>query len=113
MKKILILAVLAFSITNSYAQAGTWTIKLNDKTVLETATEDEKVNIKKIAASDWKKAGCLEINFNEDEPNVWIRSFMLVDEKDNVLYREDSTTQAFISFEKLRSAFKGKKSILI
>ncbi|MEO7983093.1 MAG: hypothetical protein ABI688_03320 [Bacteroidota bacterium] len=113
MKKILVLTMLLFTVLFLQAQNGSWTIRLNNKTILSSRQEDPVKNIKKIKAGDWKKSGKLEILFTEEEKNTWIRSFQFVDEQDNVILRKDSTTHAGISLTELRKLFAGKKQIKI
>ncbi len=92
---------------------GTWTVKLNNKKIVSTSKEDEKANCKKLKRSDWNKNGKLQIIFKEDEPDTWSRSFLFYDENDNELFREDSTTNAIIPLEKLRTIYANKKSVII
>lgn len=95
------------------AQSDSWKIRMNNKILLATSHEDEKVNTKKITSSEWKKSGSLEIIFKEGEPNTWRRSFLFFDAEDNQLLSKDSTTRAKISLSALRKLFKGKKEIRI
>lgn len=113
MKLIVFLAAIFISITNSSAQMGSWTIKLNNKKVISTAKEDEKANCKKLKISDWNKNGNLEILYKESEPNTWIRSFLFYDEDDNEIKRIDSTTHSTIPIKQLRNLFQGKKKLII
>ena len=95
------------------AQSGSWKIRMNNKSLLATSHEDEKVNTKKIISSEWKKSGNLEIIFKEAEPNTWRRWFLFFDAEDNELLSKDSTTNAKISLSALRKLFIGKKEIRI
>ena len=113
MKKILVLTSLLLLTVVVQAQKGSWTIRLNNKTILYTRQEDPVKNVKKIKAADWKKSGKLEILFAEDEKNTWMRSFQLVDELDNDILRKDSTTHPSISLVELRKLFAGKKQLRI
>jgi hypothetical protein len=113
MKKILLIAGLICSGIMADAQSGTWKIKLNNKTILSTATEDEKANCKKIKLSEWNRPGKLDISFKENEPNIWIRSFLFYDKEDNELLRKDSTYRVLITFSELKKIFKDKKEIII
>jgi len=113
MKKILLIAGLICSGITADAQAGSWKIKLNNKTILSTRTEDEKANCKKIKLVEWNKPGTLSISFKEDEPGMWIRAFLFYDKEDNELLRKDSTTQLVIAFSELKKLFKDKKEIII
>jgi len=113
MKKFIIFTCLCFTGLFVRAQAGSWVIKLNNKTILSTRLEDAQKNSRKIKASDWKKTGNLEIIFREDDKNTWIRSFLLVDELDHELIRKDSTVHACINLAELRKLFAGKKQLII
>lgn len=113
MKKVIALASLLFCLTAIEAQSGSWNIKLNGKLLLSTSKEDEKINCKKVKAAQWSKNGYLEINFTEDEPDTWWRSFLFYDEQDNELLRKDSTTSYKILAKELFKLFSGKKEIRI
>ena len=113
MKKIIVFTCLFFTGLFVRAQAGSWVIKLNNKTILSTRLEDAQKNSRKIKASDWKKSGKLEILFKEDEKNMWIRSFILVDEGDNEILRKDSTVHVGIALHELRKLCSGKKQLII
>lgn len=90
-----------------------WKIKLNNKLLLATSKEDEKVNSKKVTSAEWKKNGNLEISFKESTPDVWRRSFLLYDEQDNQLLTKDSVTFSKTPLAILRKLFAGKKEIRI
>lgn len=113
MKKVIVLASLLFCLKAIEAQSGNWNIKLNGKLLLSTSKEDEKINCKKVKAAQWSKNGYLEINFIEDEPDTWWRSFLFYDEQDNELLRKDSTTSYKILAKELFKLFSGKKEIRI
>ena len=113
MKKIISILVLLMAAVTIHAQTGSWKIKLNNKLVLATANEDEVKNIKKIAATEWKKNGTLEIHFTETDPDTWYRAFRFCDEADNELLVTDSSSMVKIPISKLRALFKGKKKIVI
>lgn len=113
MKLFLFFAGLFIFHSNVNSQMGSWEIKINNKTIISTATEDEKANCKKLKASDLKKNGNLEIIFKENEPNTWIRTFLLNDEDDNELTKIEDTTHGVISIEKINSLFKEKKKVVI
>jgi archaellum biogenesis ATPase FlaH len=113
MKKILFISFLFFTSLYVSAQKGSWIIRLNNKQLLSTRQEDAVKNVKKIKAADWKKSGKLEILFKEDEKDMWMRSFLLVDESDNEILRADSTLHASISLAELRRLFAGKKQLVI
>lgn len=92
---------------------GSWTIKLNNKEIVSTSKEDTQANCKKLKSSIWGKTANLEINFKEDEPDAWVRSFLFYDEDDNEIFRADSTTKFTISLQKLRTLYQSKKSLII
>jgi hypothetical protein len=111
----IILAALACLVTCMQAagQSGSWKIKINGKTVLSAATEDETANTRKIKPGEWKKSGNLEIIFTESEPDMWYRSFLFYDKEDNEVLRKDSSSKTKVSLAELRRYFKGKKEIVI
>ena len=113
MKKILLFVILSLSAFTLMAQQDSWKIKINTKTLLNTAKEDMETNRKTVKSSDWKKNGNLEILFTESEKNTWIRSFLFYDKDDNEILRKDSITHAKISLKELRKLFAGKKEIHI
>ena len=90
-----------------------WKIKLNNKMLLSTSGENEKKNIKKITAAEWKKTGYLEIRFKDAYPNTWKRSFLFFDEQDEQLLAKDSITSVKLTIASLRKLFAGKKQIRI
>lgn len=112
MKLLLFTAVFISTISTS-AQMGSWTIKLNNKEIVSTSKEDTQANCKKLKSSIWGKTANLEINFKEDEPDAWVRSFLFYDEDDNEIFRADSTTKFTISLQKLRTLYQSKKSLII
>jgi len=113
MKKTILLTGLLFWTFFAVAQSGSWRIRVNSKTILSTRQEDVAKNVKKISSAEWKKSGNLEILFAEDEKNIWMRYFHLVDEFDNEIIKKDSTTHAKISLAELRKLFTGKKQIKV
>ncbi|HEV7781414.1 MAG TPA: hypothetical protein VGO58_09110 [Chitinophagaceae bacterium] len=113
MKAIILLTIFLFSGFIIQAQQGSWKIKLNNKTLVETRTELPQKNVRTIKASDWKKSGKLEILFTEDQKDIWFRTFYFTDEADNDLLRKDSTTHLKITLTELKKLFKGKKQINI
>ncbi|MEO6613044.1 MAG: hypothetical protein ABIT05_07265 [Chitinophagaceae bacterium] len=113
MKRILLITGLVLSGLFVSAQEGKWKIQMNGKTLFYTSTENEKVNIKKISTSEWKKAGYLEISFKEREPDMWKRSFSITDENDVPLLTIENSTKAKIPLSKLRKLFAGRKVLTI
>ena len=112
MKRIFLITTLIFAAMLTDAQ-DSWVIKLNNKILLSTSEEDEIKNIKKITATEWKKNGYLEINFKEEYPNTWKRSFLFFDETDAQLLSKDSVTYCKITIVSLRKLFAGKKELRI
>ena len=96
-----------------HAQTGTWKVSLNNKLLLSTSREDEKINTRNISLTSWKKKGYLEIRFKEVNPNSWRRSFLFFDEADNQLLAKDSVSYVKIPLTVLRKLFTGKKQIRI
>jgi hypothetical protein len=111
--KLLFFATVLISTLTMDAQTGSWTIKLNSNKIISTSKEDINKNCIKLKSSDWNKDGNLEIIFKEDDPDAWVRSFLFYDEDDNEVLRADSITSFSISLKKLRTAYTGKKSIII
>ena len=111
--KLLLFATVFISTISTSAQMGSWTIKLNNKEIVSTSKEDTQANCKKLKSSIWGKTANLEINFKEDEPDAWVRSFLFYDEDDNEIFRADSTTKFTISLQKLRTLYQSKKSLII
>jgi hypothetical protein len=113
MIKIALITFLLFAAKSGLTQSGSWTIKLDGKTILATGTENEKLNVRKITNKSWKGKGKLEIRFRENEPATWRRSFLLVDENENQLLSKDSVTYTSIRIAALRKLFSGKKQVRI
>lgn len=95
------------------AQTGSWTIRLNHKTLLSTKTEDPRKNTVAVRSTDWNKKGQLDILFNEDNKSDWYRSFLFYNDADEELLRKDSSSRISISLSQLRKLFAGKKEIII
>jgi len=90
-----------------------WTVKLNNKLLLNAAKEDTQSNTKKISRIEWRKSGNLEITYKEAEKSAFYHSFLLYDENDNQLLARDSVTHVKIAINSLRKLFAGKKKIVI
>lgn len=102
-----------FTVMTASAQTDSWKIKLNNKILLATATENEKLNTRRISNIQWVKKGYLEINFKEGERDQWKRSFLFFDENDEQRLEKTNTTYTKISITSLRKLFAGKKEIRI
>jgi hypothetical protein len=115
MNKLLFITTLLITTLLSSAQdpQDSWKIKLNNKLLLATSREDEKMNTRKIKSSEWKKNGWLEITYKEADPGSWKRYFLFNDEEDNQLLTKDSVTHTKITIASLRKLFAGKKEIRI
>ncbi len=111
--RIFLLLVFTFLSATAPAQSGKWMIKLNNKLLLATGEENAGANTRKLKSSDWKKNGYLEIQFAENEPNTWKRSFLFNDEADQEIFRADSTLKVKVPLSQLRRLFAGKKEITI
>ena len=74
MKKILVSLMLMGSSLFTLAQGGGWKIKLNGITIISTAIENEKKNIRRIKLADWNKKGFLEIQYKDF--SQWQRSYL-------------------------------------
>src|SRR6478672_11338490 len=92
--RALLIATMAIASLSCMAQnkQDSWKVTLNSKVLLNTSTEDPTKNVVKIKSSDLKKSGYLEVKYKDAEPNTWIRSFTLNDEKDAELLRKDSSS---------------------
>lgn len=113
MRKLLMAFILFFTVLICQAQGGKWMIKMNNKALVATGTENTAANTKKIRHSDWKKNNYLEIIFTEAEPDAWKRSFLFSDESDEQLMTADSVTKVKIPLARLRNVFAGKKELTI
>ena len=115
-RSIFILSLLIaslFGIAQPQDIPDSWRVKLNKKLLLATNHEDEKTNVRKVKATEWKKNGWLEITYKESDPGFWKRFFLFNDEDDNQALRVDSVTYSKISIASLRKLFAGKKEIRI
>ena len=90
-----------------------WTIKLNNKLLLNSSKEDEQSNTKKVSRIEWRKSGYLEITYKEAEKSAFYHSFLLYDENDNQLWTRDSVLHIKIAINSLRKLFADKKKIVI
>jgi hypothetical protein len=119
MKKIFLSTLIFFSHLLSYAQdkkSDYWKLTWNKKPILQTSTSDETANTLKIKAADLKKSYMLELTYKEADAakgKSWIRSFMLLDESGNELWRKDSTHLLKITAAELKKLFAGKKQLKI
>ncbi len=113
MKKRSILFVLIFLPLIFFSQEGKWEIRVNNRVIVSTGTEDKTANTRIIKTRDWKRGGYLEIKFTEESPNAWKRSFILDDENDAQLWSGDSVTYLKISLMQLKQIFPGRKEINI
>lgn len=111
--KLILYTLISLSTLKMNAQDGSWTIRLNNKKLIETRKEDENKNRKLLKSTDWNKNGKIEISYKEDQPNTWIRTFLFFDEKDNEIYKTDSTIRFSISMDTIKTLYKGRKSINI
>jgi hypothetical protein len=112
MKKIF--SFIAFLLMIHFVQSqDSWTVKLNNKLLLNSSKEDEQSNIKKISRIEWRKSGNLEITYKEAEKSAFYHSFLLFDENDNQIMTRDSVLHAKIAITSLRKLFTGKKKIVI
>ena len=112
MKNLLLLLVFLSSAFISQAQ-NSWKIKLNQKVLLSTSTEDEAKNSKKIKRIELNKPGFLEVLYKEMPVKTgWQRSLLFFDENDTELWRKDSSTSKIPNaiFKKISA---GKKKIKI
>ena len=112
MRKPFFLLIL-FALSVSPPAQQRWNIVLHKKVILAGREMNEEKNVKLIRASDWKKAGYLEVSFREETPSNWLHSLSFLDEQDNELIRRDSTLQAKLSTSLLRKSFAGKKQLKI
>ena len=113
MKKTFLFAGLIMISLSLNSQQTSWKIKINGKTLLTASIESPETNTRKVKQAEWKKNGSLEIQYTEEEPGVWWRSFLFYDTEDNELMRTDSSDKIKVQLSKLRNLFKGKKEIII
>lgn len=113
MKKLFLLLPVFFTALLAGAQDG-WSVRLNNKTLLNAAKENEQANSRTIKASEWKKNGSLEVIFKKPEAREgWIRYIVFVDENDNELTRKEAAKQVKISLTLLKKLVAGKTKIKI
>lgn len=112
MKKLLLIPL--FFITLLAAAQDRWTVKLNNKTLVNTTTENEKTNSKTVRPAEWKQQGYLEVVYKEaGTKKEWRRSIFFCDENDNELIRKDDVTRVKIPVATLKKTFAGKTKINI
>jgi hypothetical protein len=113
MKKFLLLGLITMLALAVHAQ-DTWTIKLNNKTII-TGKSDQKVNTKQVKRSELGKPGSLQVIYKQSPPQTgWKRSILLFDENDVELSRIDSlTAKSKITSATLKKGFEGKKEIRV
>jgi hypothetical protein len=112
MKNLLFVAGFMLAASSLPAQ-GSWKISLNNIIMFNSSKSDEKVNIKKIKSSEWKKNGFLEVSYIETTPSNWLHSLQFADENGNPVLVKDSVTSAKIPIAALRKLFAGKKQLKI
>ena len=121
MKRLIFILTLACGWFFSQGQpeivkTDSWKVRWNKKTILETGTENETENTKKIKKTDLNKNYTLELYYKEadlEKETHWNRSFLLFDEKDNQLLKKDSSSLVKISSAELKNAFANKNKIRI
>ena len=86
---------------------------MNNKLLISSHVSDEKVNVKAIKSSEWKKNGWLEVNYKETTKSTWHHSLRFSDEAGNELLVKDNVTSAKITLSSLRKLFTGKKQLNI
>jgi hypothetical protein len=68
---------------------GSWKVRLNEKTVLNTTVEDEEKNIILLKKSDLRKKKDFTLQFREENKKAdWERTLMVYDEKDRELVKQ-------------------------
>ena len=113
MKKLLLLSLITTLAFAVHAQ-DTWTIRLNNKTVI-TGKTDADVPVKIIKRSELGKPGSLQVFYKQSPSDTkWKRSILLFDENDVEISRIDSlTAKSKISTATMKKGFAGKKEIRI
>lgn len=113
MKKFLLLSLITILALAVHAQ-DSWTIKLNNKTII-TGKADADVPAKTIKRSELSKPGSLQVLYKQSPPKPgWKRSILLFDENDVELSRIDSlTAKSKITSAALKKGFAGKNEIRI
>jgi hypothetical protein len=121
MKRSFFIISLAFSwlLSPSQMQAlkeDSWTIKWDKKVMLESRSENEAANTKKIKKDELAKNCFLEIIYKESGPakeKEWNRSFLFFGDTDAELMRKDSTRNVKIPAAELKTLFNDQKKIRI
>lgn len=113
MKQFILLGLTAILALAMHAQ-DSWTIRLNNKTII-TGKTDADVPVKTIKRSELSKPGSLQVSYKQSPPNPgWKRSILLFDENDVELSRIDSlTAKSKITSATLKKGFAGKNEIRI
>ena len=95
------------------AGQANWKISLNKITVLVSSETNERLNIKKIKSTEWKKNGYLEVSYKDATQRDWLHSIQFTDDLGNQLLLKENTTAAKIPIATLRKLFAGKKQVKI
>ena len=68
---------------------GSWKVRLNEKTVLNTTVEDEEKNVIRLKKSDLRKKKDFTLHFREENKKTdWERTLLVYDEKDRELVKQ-------------------------
>jgi hypothetical protein len=96
------------------AQTDSWKIYQNKKLLLKGTEENEIKNVVKLKRSEWNKVGHLTIEYTEAFANKeWIRTIMIVDDKDSTLFEKSGITVLKLTNAKLKKLSKAKTKISI
>ena len=112
MKLLITIMSLFFAAAPLQAQ-DSWRIVMNSKLLISSHVSDEKVNVKAIKSSEWKKNGWLEVNYKETTKSSWHHTLRFTDEAGNELLVKENETSAKITLSSLRKLFIGKKQLKI
>lgn len=77
------------SIGISAIAQDSWKVCLDKKVLLDAPGEDEKKNLVRISAAEWKKGKTFTLIYKENSPRKgWERTILMYDEKDNELKKQ-------------------------
>lgn len=116
MKSSLLLLCLFGLALPAFSQQDSWTITWNGKTKLKAREENETSNIVALRKSELTKSRRLMIVYKEGQiKNIKAlrRSLLIYDDKDQEVWKGDSTRTATLNGEKLAALFSGTSMLKI
>lgn len=82
-----------------------WQISLGKQSVLRTGEENKERN--QVILSKDQLQQSLSIAYYDDDPSLYIRSFIILNAEGNPIYRSDSTTKLNFSATEFANLWKG------